>query len=179
MIALSNQLRAEILVILVERVASPVEMGRELGESTQNVFHHCKRLVELDCAELVREEKVKGAMKHFYRATERALVDTSEWDEMHPIERQGFLAISMQALIDDLVAADRAQTIGRDREFHLSRTPMMLDEQGLEEGLEIFEATRWAMAEVERRSAERTQDDGSAAFRISSDLALFKLPPRR
>jgi DNA-binding transcriptional ArsR family regulator len=57
LIALSNPLRAEVLRILVERPASPVEMARELGESTQNVSHHCKRLVELDCAELVEEER--------------------------------------------------------------------------------------------------------------------------
>jgi hypothetical protein len=163
LIALSNPLRAE--------------MARELGESTQNVSHHCKRLVDLDCAELVEEEKVQGAMKHIYRATERALVDTSEWDEMHPAEAQGFLAVSMQAVIDDFVAAERAQTVGRDRGFHLSRTPMVLDERGLEEGLEIYEAARLAMAEVERRSAERTQDDDTGACRVSSTFGLFKIPP--
>jgi DNA-binding transcriptional ArsR family regulator len=176
LVALSNQLRAEILMILVERPASPVEMARELGESTQNVSHHCKRLVALDCAELVKEEKVQGAMKHIYRATERALVDTSEWSEMHPLEAQSFNAVSMQAMIDDFVAAERAQTVGRDPEFHLSRTPMVLDQRGLEEGLEIYEAARLAMAEVERRSAERTKDDDDAAFRVSSIFGLFKIP---
>jgi len=114
-------------------------------------------------------------MKHIYRATERALVDTSEWDEMQPVEAQGFVAVSMQAVIDDFVAAERAQTVGQDPDFHLSRTPMMLDQRGLEEGLEIYEAARLAMADVERRSAERTQD--AEAFRVSSSFALFKVPP--
>jgi DNA-binding transcriptional ArsR family regulator len=177
LIAVSNPLRAELLRILVERPASPVEMARELGESTQNVSHHCKRLVELDCAELVEEEKVQGAMKHIYRATERALVDTAEWDEMQPVEAQGFLAVSMQAVIDDFVGAERAQTVGLDPDFHLSRTPMVLDQRGLEEGLEIYEASRLAMAEVERRSAERTAGEDAASFRVSSVFGLFKVPP--
>ena len=179
LIALSNPVRAEILRILVERPASiyshpPLTAPQE---STQNVSHHCKRLVELDCAELVEEEKVQGAMKHIYRATERALVDTAEWDEMQPVEAQGFLAVSMQAVIDDFVAAERAQTVGLDPDFHLSRTPMVLDQRGLEEGLEIYEASRLAMAEVERRSAERASGDDAAAFRVSSVFGLFKMPP--
>jgi len=177
LVALSNPLRAEVLRILVERPASPVEMARELGVPTPNVSHHAKRLVELDCAELVEEEKVQGAMKHIYRATERALVDTSEWDEMHPVEAQGFLAVSKQAMIDDLVASERAQTVGRDADFHLSRTLMTLDQRGLEEGLEIYEAARLAMADVERRSAERAQAEEGPSFRVSSIFGLFKVPP--
>lgn len=178
LIALSNPLRAEILRILVERPASPVEMARELGVPTPNVSHHAKRLVELDCAELVEEEKVQGAMKHIYRATERVLVDTAEWDEMHPVEAQSFNAVSMQAMIDDFVAAERARTVGGDRDFHLSRTPMTLDQEGLEEALDVCECARLAMAEVERRSAERTQGGEGASFRVSSIFGLFKIPPR-
>jgi DNA-binding transcriptional ArsR family regulator len=179
LIALSNPLRAEILRILVERPASPVEMARELGVPTPNVSHHAKRLVELDCAELVEEEKVQGAMKHIYRATERVLVDTAEWDEMQPVEAQSFNAVSMQAMIDDFVAAERAQTVGRDPDFHLSRTPMMLDQEGVEEALDICECARLAMAEVERRSAERTKGGEQPSFRISSIFGLFKIPPPR
>lgn len=177
LIALADPLRAEMLRILVERPASPVEMARELGVPTPNVSHHAKRLVELDCAELVEEEKVQGAMKHIYRATDRVLVETEEWDEMHPAEARGFLAISMQAVIDDFVASEREQTVAGDRDFHLSRTPMVLDQQGLEEGLEIYEAARLAMAEVERRSAERRRGEREAGFRVSSVFGLFKVPP--
>ncbi len=179
LIALSNPLRAEILRILVERPASPVEMARELGVPTPNVSHHAKRLVELDCAELVAEEKVQGAMKHIYRATERVLIDTAEWDEMHPVEAQSFNAVSMQAMVDDFVAAERAQTVGRDRDFHLSRTPMSLDQEGLEEALDICECARLAMAEVERRSAERAGEAEAPSFRVSSIFGLFKIPPPR
>jgi len=177
LIALADPLRAEMLRILVERPASPVEMARELGVPTPNVSHHAKRLVELDCAELVEEEKVQGAMKHIYRATDRVLVETGEWDEMHPAEARGFLAVSMQAVIDDFVASEREQTVAGDRDFHLSRTPMVLDQQGLEEGLEIYEAARLAMAEVERRSAERRQGEEGGGFRVSSVFGLFKVPP--
>lgn len=177
LIALSDPLRAEILRILVERPASPVEMAHELGAPTPNVSHHTKRLVDLDCAELVEERKVQGAIQHIYRATDRALVATEEWEEMNPPEAQGFLAETMQMVIDDFVASERAQTVGPDADFHLTRTPVVLDRQGLEEGLRIFEEARLAMAEVERRSAERS-DEGEEALAVSSVLGLFRVPPR-
>ncbi len=83
----------------------------------------------------------------------------------------------MQAVIDDFVASEREQTVAGDRDFHLSRTPMVLDQQGLEEGLEIYEAARLAMADVERRSAEREQSEEAPPFRVSSVFGLFKVPP--
>jgi DNA-binding transcriptional ArsR family regulator len=176
LVALSDPLRAEILRILVERTASPVEMAHELGASTQIVSHHTKRLVALDCAELVEERKVQGAIQHFYRATERALVATEEWEEMNQPEAQSFLAETMQMIIDDFLDSEKAQLVGHDAGFHLTRTPVVLDEQGREEGLEIFEQARLAMAEVERRSAERSEESGETSFRYSSALGLFRIP---
>lgn len=176
LIALSDPLRAEILRILVERPASPVEMAHELGAPTPNISHHTKRLVDLDCAELVEERKVQGAIQHIYRATDRALVATEEWEEMNPPEAQGFLAETMQMVIDDFIASEKAQIVGHDADFHLTRTPVVLDRQGLEEGLRIFEQARLAMADVERRCAERGQDGEGEALTVSAVLGLFKVP---
>lgn len=175
--ALAEPLRAEILRILTERTASPVEMAHELGASTQLVSHHAKQLVRLDCAELVEEKKVQGAIQHFYRATERALVSTREWEEMNWPEAQSFVAETMQAIIEDFVASEKAQLVGRDENFHLSRTPIVLDQQGVTEGLEVQERARLEMAEVERRSAERSEKSGEPTSRFSSAYGLFRIPP--
>ena len=51
--ALSHPLRAHVLAILNERVASPNDMAEQLGEPLGNVSYHVKALVELDCIELV------------------------------------------------------------------------------------------------------------------------------
>lgn len=176
LVAVSNPLRAEILRILVERPASPAEIARELEVPTPNVSHHAKRLVELDCAELMEERKVQGAIQHIYRATERALVSTEEWEQMHEGEALGFLAETMQMILNDYLASEKAGIIGSDSQFHLTRTPIFLDQEGLEEGLKIFENARLAMADVERRSAERSGSKRTMVFPASSSLALFKMP---
>ena len=73
--AMSHPLRASILRILAERTASPAEMARELDEELSNVSYHTKQLVTFECAELVSTRPVRGALEHFYRATERHLLD--------------------------------------------------------------------------------------------------------
>lgn len=179
LIAVSHPLRAAVLRILTERTASPVEMARELNEETANVSHHAKRLVKLDCAELVEERKVRGAVEHRYRASERHLVETDEWDRL--VEESPELAEHLvgeygQAVIDDFTASAAAGMIGSDENFHLTRTVMVLDFEGLKEGMEVTERCRLEMAEVERRSAERRSESGTDAIHVSSSLGCFEVP---
>ena len=77
--AMSHPLRAAVLRILSERAASPAEMARELGAELSNVSYHAKQLVRFECAELVDIQVARGALEHFYRATERPLIDIEEW----------------------------------------------------------------------------------------------------
>jgi DNA-binding transcriptional ArsR family regulator len=77
--AMSHPLRAAVLRILSERTASPAEMARELGAELSNVSYHAKQLVAFECAELVDIRVVRGALEHFYRATELPLIDIEEW----------------------------------------------------------------------------------------------------
>src|SRR5215213_1855110 len=120
--AMSHPLRASILRILVERTASPAEMARELEEELSNVSYHTKQLVGFECAELVSTRPVRGALEHFYRATERHLIDTEEWDELDPLVAEDILCEIMQKSVDDFVVSRRADVIGADKDFHLTRT---------------------------------------------------------
>jgi len=82
--AMSHPLRAAVLRILSERTASPAGMARELGAELSNVSYHAKQLVAFECAELVDIQVVRGALEHFYRATERPLIDIEEWLTLDP-----------------------------------------------------------------------------------------------
>src|SRR3954454_2115528 len=89
--AMNHPLRAALLRILVERTSSPAEMAREMDEDLSNVSYHTKQLVELECAELVATRPVRGALEHFYRATERHLLYMDEWEELDPLMGENFL----------------------------------------------------------------------------------------
>jgi DNA-binding transcriptional ArsR family regulator len=174
--AMSHPLRAAILRILVERTASPAEMARELDEELSNVSYHTKQLVELECAELVSTRPVRGALEHFYRATERHLIDTEEWEELEPLVAEDLVCEFMQKILDDFVASARAGIIGSDKNFHLTRTPLVLDEAGIQEALEIHERARLEILEVEARSSARLVETGGAGIRISSSQGCFAMP---
>jgi len=177
--AMSHPLRASILRILADRTASPAEMARELEEDLSNVSYHTKQLLEFDCAELVSTRPVRGALEHFYRATERHLIDTEDWEELDPVIAEDIVCETTQGMLDDFVASAKAGVVGGDKDFHLSRTPLVLDPEGLQEALEAQERARLEVLEIEARSAARLLESGEEGISVSSSQALFKMPARR
>jgi DNA-binding transcriptional ArsR family regulator len=178
--AMSHPLRASILRILADRTASPAEMARELDEELSNVSYHTKQLVEFDCAELVSTRPVRGALEHFYRATERHLIDTEEWEELDPVIAEDLVCEFMQKILDDFIASAKARLIGGDKDFHLTRTPLVLDDEGLQEALEVHEKARLELLEIEARSGARLVKSGEDGTPVSSSQGLFKMPdPKR
>lgn len=174
--AMGHPLRASVLRILTERTASPAEMARELDEELSNVSYHTKQLVEFECAELVSTRPVRGALEHFYRATERHLIDTEEWEELDPVLAEDILCEIVQKVLDDFVGSVRAKMIGSDKNFHLTRTLHVLDEEGAKEALEAHEKLRLEMAEIETRSAARMVDSGEQGTNVTSSQSCFKVP---
>jgi DNA-binding transcriptional ArsR family regulator len=178
--AMNHPVRAAILAILAERTSSPAEMARELDEDLSNVSYHTKQLVELECAELVSTRPVRGALEHFYRATERSLIDKEDWDELNPMMAESLIREGMQKILDSFVAATRAGTLGDDANFHLTRTPVLLDQQGMLEALEAHERARQEVLEIASRSTERMVESGEVGINVSSSQACFKMPdPKR
>jgi hypothetical protein len=177
--AMNHPLRATILRTLTERTASPAEMARELDEELSNVSYHTKQLVEFECAELVSTRPVRGALEHFYRATERHLIDTEEWEELDPVIAEDILCDIVQKVLDDFVTSRRAGVIGADERFHLTRTLMVLDEQGMQEALEAHERARLELAEIQARSANRLVESGEKGTNVSSAQGCFGLPERK
>jgi DNA-binding transcriptional ArsR family regulator len=174
--AMNHPLRAALLRILVERTSSPAEMARELNEDLSNVSYHTKQLVELECAELVSTRPVRGALEHFYRATERSQIAKEEWGELDPVMAESFLGEIMQKILDDFVVSARASSVGSDPDFHLGRTPLLLDQEGLKEALEEHQRAHQEMLDIAARSAERMIGSGEEGINVSSSQACFKMP---
>lgn len=174
--AMSHPLRAAILGILNERTASPAELARELDDHLHNVSYHTKRLEQLGCIELVKERQVRGAVEHFYRATTRALVETDEWESLDPVIKEDLVGQIMQGILDDFIASARAKIVGADKDFALIRTPLVLDDEGLEEAKAIQERAFEELQEAEARSAERLLKAKADGMPVASAQVLFKMP---
>ncbi len=67
--ALSHPIRLEILQTLQGRVASPVEISAEIGESMSVVSYHASTLVRCGCLELVHSRARRGGIENFFGIT--------------------------------------------------------------------------------------------------------------
>jgi len=175
--AMAHPLRHKCWIILHGREASPKEIADELGADTALVSHHVKRLVKLNCAELVREEKVRGTIRHVYKATQRVLVDVEDWNRLideNPPFAKHLLCGFMQSQLDDFRRSVQAGVLGSDDRWHITRDPAVVDETGLTEALELADRFQAELVEIVRRSAERRDGSGGDAIPISACLSVFK-----
>jgi hypothetical protein len=175
--AMSHESRAEGFKILNERTASTKEIAEELGESVGFVSYHVRQLLTLGCIEKVCERRVRGAVETFYRAVELPIVDTEEWEEIPAQRRAGLIGEFLQPTIDDTVRSVNAGVLGSTNKFHMTSSPLITDETGLEKMLEIHEETRLRLRKVAAESAKRKAEGSEEReISVSSFQACFEVP---
>lgn len=172
--ALAHPVRNDALSILNERVASPNEIAKELGENVGHVSYHIKVLKDCDCIELVSTAPRRGAVEHYYRATSRAFFDVPEWETLPPTVRTGLSASLMETLFNDTSAAMKEKTFDRRDDRHFSWTPMLVDEQGWAEARDELAATLDRVLAIQAASAERLAESGEEATPISVAMLCFE-----
>ena len=163
--AVSHPLRMQILTVLNQRVASPVEIAKELDQPLANVSYHTRMLERLKCIELVSETKRRGAIEHHYRALDRPILTTDDLTQIPVSVRRGIADGILTQIAKDLRSA--AKRGGFDRhDVHLTRTPLALDEEGWQRLAErLLEVLDEAVAE-----------QAAAAQRVSKRKAARKQP---
>jgi DNA-binding transcriptional ArsR family regulator len=153
--ALSHPMRARILAILNERVASPNEIAAMIDERLPNVSYHVRALQELECIELVRTAQRRGAIEHYYRALERPFFSDRDWKRLPRSGRQAMTDVALQMIWDDVSAAIRSGTFENRTDRHLSRAPLTLDERGWSELNALLAKTLQQSEEISAKSVKR------------------------
>jgi DNA-binding transcriptional ArsR family regulator len=169
--ALAHPLRARILVVLNERVASPNEIAQLLGERLPNVSYHVRALVDLDCIALVRTAQRRGAIEHYYQALKRPFFSDSEWKRLPPSARQALADTTLRMVWDDVSEAIDAGTLAARHDMHVSRSALVLDERGWGELTDALAALLDEAERIGSRSAARLEKSADAG--IPSRLALM------
>ena len=131
--ALSHPMRARILTILNERVASPNEIAEMIDERLPNVSYHVRALLELGCIELVSTAQRRGAIEHYYRALTRPFFSARDWKRLPRSARTAITDVGLQMIWEDTAEAIKSDSFESRADRHLSRTPLRLDEQGWSE----------------------------------------------
>jgi DNA-binding transcriptional ArsR family regulator len=152
--ALAHPLRIRILGILENRVASPSEIAEELGVPTSNVSYHVRMLRGFRLIKLVRRAQRRGAIEHYYEAVGRIGISDRAWSQVPDAVKEAMTAAILRQIGDYVNSA--AQLGGFDRaETHVTRTPMVLDDEGFKqlskELMAFYERARAIAAESEQR----------------------------
>ena len=174
--ALGHPLRAQLLTIFTEREASPNELARELNEGLSQTSYHVKVLSDLGLIELQRTEPRRGAIEHYYRAAKRPLLDTSDWEQTDPLERKAFSGYIIELLIADASQALEAGTLDAREDSHLSRTPLLVDEEGWHEVAAAQDAALQSILDAQAASAERMTTSGEEGISVIAGMICFEKP---
>jgi DNA-binding transcriptional ArsR family regulator len=176
--ALAHPLRVRILTSLHRGISSPNQLAQELDEPLGNVSYHVKTLLEYDCVELVKTEPRRGAVEHFYRATERAFFSDADWAKIPASARKGIEGVILESIGQDATAALTEGTIDARTDSHISRTPLNLDEEGWTELSKLLGDTLESAMKIGEESASRLANEKADGIPTSLSLLHFELPPK-
>ena len=174
--SLAHELRAEILAILNERMASPNELATELDEGLSQVSYHVKVLKDYEVIRLVKTEPRRGAVEHYYRATSRAYLTDRDWHELPESVRVGMSADLFQMILDDVVASLEGEVFDEREDRHMSWTPMLVDEQGWKEVNGILHSALKEVIKAQEASVKRLAKSEEEGFDMSVAMIGYQVP---
>jgi DNA-binding transcriptional ArsR family regulator len=175
--ALTHPTRVHALTVLNERSASPAELARELDRSVRHVTYHLERLEKLGCVELVGIEKAHGGgvVVKRYRAIQRPWFDREAWAQIDSEEQPGITSAILANMNEDIAKAITGGTIN-EGDNHISRTPMVLDEESYEELIALLAETLDRMLEIQEGASDRLAGEDAAAILTKVHLIQFISP---
>lgn len=175
--ALSHPLRAHILMILTDRVASPNEIAGIVEAPLPNVSYHVRALDKLGWIELVRTAQRRGFTEHYYRALERPFFSDQEWASIPRQARGAISEITLRKVWEEVRAALDSGSLEARPDRYLLRAPFELDEQGWREVNDLAER----FFEEAERAAKRSKGRAGAGPTIHTRWVLmhFEMPETR
>lgn len=171
--AMAHPLRMQIMTRLDGKVASPRELAEDLGLPIPNVSYHVRVLRELELVELVSTRRSRGSTEHFYRGVERPFITGQTWPEIPPAARRSVSGVVIREIAADVDAALDRETFDARGDRHLSRVPLVLDQQGWDEVRDLLAATLDAILAIQAEASGRLVAAGAEAASIDAETALL------
>jgi DNA-binding transcriptional ArsR family regulator len=174
--ALAHPLRVRILASLHRGISSPNQLSQELDEPLGNVSYHVKTLLEFDCIELVKTEPRRGAVEHFYRATERAFFSDEDWAKIPAPARRGITGVILESIGKDATEALGAGTLDQRTDSHVTRSPLVLDEQAWRDLNALLGETLERANEIQDEAAARLNETKGESINTKLAILHFESP---
>ena len=176
--AIAHPTRLHVLMALENRVASPSELAKELGETTRHVAYHVKKLLDLGCVELVSIEPAGNGrvVKHNYTSTQRPYFEQDDWEQLSDKQKHGMVMTFMSKISQDVSLAMAGGTFNDPDDNHISRTPMTVDDEGWQEVTALLDGTAAKLQAIQEKVILRTQDPKVKIMRVKVAMIQFRSP---
>jgi DNA-binding transcriptional ArsR family regulator len=175
---MTHPTRIRTLRVLTEREATPREIAAEIGEPLNNVAYHIKVLKKLGCIELVRVDQARGGRvaEHVYKGTQRPYWDQADLEQLDEAEKLNVVYGVLQHISEDVATAMASGTFFDHDDNHLSRMPMVVDQDGWEEVIELLDGTLDALMKIQERINDRgAEASGTKLAKVA--ILHFESPP--
>jgi hypothetical protein len=133
-----------------------------------------RTLRDFGLIELERSEHVRGAVAHYYRARARPRITARAWEQLPEISKRAMIGAALEQ-IGGIVSDAAAQGRFARPESHVSRRPLVLDEEGFKEASRIVSRALDELSAIERRSQSRI-NKGATEVPTTAVALLFDTP---
>ncbi len=174
----AHPLRSRCLTRLAERTASPTELSEEFEENLGNVSYHVRKLWRAGVVEITDEQPVRGAMEHFYRAVVRPNLSDEEVAKLTIEERQSHALQGLALVAANATDSIDEKTFGKRSDYHISRVPLRVDEEGWQAIRDLYADTLERVLEIQVESTERLGASGEAGTPVVAFNTFFEMPER-
>jgi DNA-binding transcriptional ArsR family regulator len=173
--AFTHPLRGHVWVTLCERgEASPKEIADELGIQVSEVSYHFRELKKRGLIKLVRTEQRRGFAEHFYEPTAPVFYfNDADWMQIPAPIRSTFSGDMLRQIIEEAVGALQAGSFDA-RNRHLSRTWLLVDEQGWDEAMRVAQGALERILEIQKQCAARRAKSSQPGIPVSVVMAAFE-----
>lgn len=173
--AFTHPLRGHVWVTVCEKgLASPTEIADELDLDVTEVSYHFRKLQRKDLIKLACTVRRRGFLEHFYKPVVPAFhLDDSEWMRIPLGIRATFSGDMLQQIIEELSGAFEAGSFDA-RNRHLSRTWVLVDEQGWDEAMQVAEDTVTRIQAIQKGCAKRRARSSEPGIPVAVAMAFFE-----
>jgi len=173
--AFTHPLRGHAWVTIFEKgMASPKEIAKELGIDVSDVSYHFRELEKKKLIKLVHTVRRRGFAEHFYQPVAPVFhFDDSEWMQIPVGIRSTFSGEVLRQVIEELTRAFKAGSFD-SRSRHLSRTWVLVDEQGWDEVMQVAQDAVKQVLAIHKRSAKRRPKGPTPGIPVSVVMAAFE-----
>jgi DNA-binding transcriptional ArsR family regulator len=175
-LVISCETTVKVLVVLVEREASPKEIAERLGMRLSTVCHHVTKLAKMGLIEEIDEKEVGSAVQHIYRAVVRPIVSAEAWGKLSVPERERYSVWILRMLLTDASVSLNAGLFDVHPNRHLSRVPLVLDAEGFSEAAEIQKSALNDLMGAEAASAGRMARSQERGMNVIAGMTFFEIP---